>query len=601
MTDPNSEQQIADLTTLNEIALALNRAADVSTALNEALAQLVELMGLNAGWIFLRDRDNHDRWSGVGYRLAAHYNLPPALELGSADAWHGGCDCQGYCNKGKLTEAYNEVRCSRLEGASGDRQGLQVHASAPLKASGWTLGILNVAAPDWDSFDQRSLALLTNVGAQMGIALERARLFDMLHEQRIHEQAALLDFSNQLLRRLNLDEVMDYLVLAVTELAQVDAAALSLLDDGSGELSFRAVAGWRSSPVAEGRRVPADDRSSSGWVVRHQRPVTINRARTDQAIPVWTADWLEAENFQAAAFVPLVVEGKSIGTLGVHMREPYEFDADQLRFLELMANQAAIAMEKARLHHEELARHRLEEDLAVGQRIQLSLLPREIPSLPGWQFCDYYQAARQVGGDFYDFFHLPGLAGRLGLVIADVSDKGVPAALFMAVSRTLIRVSAMSDLSPAQALEQTNRLLHEDSHSDLFLSSFYAILDLNSGQLQFTCAGHNPPLWYRTEKQSFIELNTEGIVLGVLSEIELGEDTVDIVSGDVLVLYTDGVTEAMNADKDEFGLERLRRIIAKTADRSARAIRDAIVEEVKAFTEDVAQSDDLTLVIIKRE
>ena len=181
------------LDALNAISTTLNQAEDVPRALETTLARLVELMGLETGWIFLHDSDAQDRHGGRGFVLAAHHNLPPALALDQLPVWHTGCDCQALCNKDRLTGAYNEVRCSRLRNAPGDRNGLKVHASAPLRAGDNILGILNVAAKDWESFSEEGLVLLANVGSQIGMALERARLFELLKERRIHEQAVLLE------------------------------------------------------------------------------------------------------------------------------------------------------------------------------------------------------------------------------------------------------------------------------------------------------------------------------------------------------------------------------------------------------------------------
>ncbi|MDX1437866.1 MAG: GAF domain-containing protein, partial [Anaerolineales bacterium] len=141
-----------ELATLNLISQALNQAVDVRNAMQFALENLLEAMELETGWIFLADESNQDRWMGRGYSLIATQNLPPGLALDQDKPWTGGCDCQGFCNTGKLTEAYNEVRCTRLRDASGDRRGLEIHASAPLKSGESVLGILNVAAPTWDAF-----------------------------------------------------------------------------------------------------------------------------------------------------------------------------------------------------------------------------------------------------------------------------------------------------------------------------------------------------------------------------------------------------------------------------------------------------------------
>ena len=600
--DQEKHTLIEDLEALNQIAAVLNQAVDVRSALERSLAQLIELAGLETGWIFVRDQSDHSRWWGPGFTLVAHHNLPPALSLDSAEAWDHSCDCQGLCLSGRLTEAYNEVRCSRLSHVSGDRRGLVVHASAPLRAGERTLGILNVAAPNWESFSPRILALLSNVGAQIGAALERARLFDMLQERRIHEQAALLDFTNQLLGRLDLDDLIDYLVSAVRTLLQVDACALVLPDEEDPSyLRFCAASGWLSDPVRAERRIPADMRSGSGRVMQKQEPVVIHEVDR-QKTTLWMADWLPQEAFRAAAIVPLVAGGRSIGAMVVHARQPRKLEESELRFLQLMGNQAAIALETARLHREEIQRHRLEEELAVGRQIQLSMLPEGNPALPGWEFAAHYEAARQVGGDFYDYFRMRRGDGSitLAVIIADVADKGVPAALFMALSRTTIRNVAADSDSPAAALMKANELILEDSQAELFLTAFYAVFTPGSGNLVYTNAGHNPPLWYRNESDDFRLLNADGIALGVIADIALQDVVVEVAPGDVLVFYTDGVTEAMNEQMGEFGLHRLQETVARVADDSAAGIVEAILAAVDDFRGGVSYRDDLTLVVLKR-
>lgn len=599
---------IDDLKTLNEIAQTLNKAVDVRSALQSTLEQLVTLMGLETGWIFVHDPLATERWAGRGFRLAAYHNLPPALDITKAEAWEGNCSCQTSCRRGELSEAYNEVRCSRLAESHGDRRGLAVHASTPLVSGEQVLGILNVAALEWSDFSERSLALLTNVGSQMGIALERARLFDLVREQRVLEQAALLELSNQLLGRTNVDELINYLVQEVRELLQVDACAVLLPGYDPNYLCFRAASGWRSNPVANRFRVPADI-STSGQVMRTQQAIVVDdtlkyEPPEDQAAQDMIA-WLQGEGFRSAAIVPLVAEGESIGTLVIDTREPREFSKNDLRLLQLMANQAAIAIEKARLHEEELRRQRIEEELAVGRKIQLSMLPKTVPTIDGWEFAAVYEAARQVGGDFYDFFTLPGERPRWGVVIADVSDKGVPAALFMALSRTTIRNTALRGHPPAEALAWANRYIQEDSQADLFITVFYAELDPQSSHVTYSNAGHNWPLWWHAATAEFEELSEHGIVLGVLADVELEQRTITVAPGDVLVLYTDGVTEAINDDEEEFGRERLRAAVADCLrdhpEARAQDVLRSVLTAVDAFTGDRVQYDDITLCIIKRQ
>jgi serine phosphatase RsbU (regulator of sigma subunit) len=598
---------IEDLNKLNQIAIVLNRAVDVRSALNETLPRLVKLMGLETGWVFVHDESDESKWCGRGYTLAAHYNLPPAMDPQNPDAWYGGCDCQGLCNKGKLGQAYNEVRCSRLAKLSGDRQGLTVHASTPLYAADQVLGILNVAAPDWSAFSPRNLALLTNVGNQMGVALERARLFDMVREQRVLEQAALLKFSSQLLGQTSLDDLLNFLVKEVKQLMKADAIAVLLPGEGGKNLYFRAETGWRSDPVGNNHRVPNDERSGSGRVMQTQQPIIMEdvaQLPANRRSHWLQMDWLQTEDFQAAAIVPMMVEGRSIGVLVLDIRRPHQFAEAERHFLQLMANQAALAIEKARLQQEEMQRYRMEEELAVGRRIQLSMLPREWPQVEGWEFVAFYEAARQVSGDFYDFFPMPGEAGRWAVVVADVSDKGVPAALFMTLSRTTIRNTVLRGREPAEALVLANRFIQEDSESDMFLSVVLGALDTGSSRFTFANAGHTHPLWWQAASQSCQTLHAPGVVLGVLSEVEIQEQSIQIEPGDMLLLFTDGVNEAINDLYEEYSLARLEATFAQAAgqpEATAQSVTDVILADVHQFVGNTAQYDDITLVVVRRE
>lgn len=595
------EQAIQDLQALNRIAQVLNQAVDMQSALDRALAQLVAQMDLETGWIFLREPSNQDKWGGPGFDLVAYEGLPPAMRLDRPEAWDKGCDCQTLCLNGKLEGAYNEVRCSRLGEVSGDRRQLAIHASVPLRSGDQILGILNVAAPSWDSFSERALSLLENAGAQIGSALERARLYDLLQERRAHEQATLLDFTNQLLSRTDLKEIMEYLVEEVQELLGADACALLLPDEANPDiLRFAAASGWRSDPVREERRVPADERTGAGRVMRTQRPIILEES-DPQRDTSWRPDWLPAEEFATTGIVPLVANGRSVGVLLIEAREPRRLQENELRFLQLAGNQAALALEKARWQQEQIQRQRLEEELAVARQIQLSMLPVSVPQFDGWEFSVHYVTARQVGGDFYDFFELPSETGRprLGLVVADVAGKGVPAALFMALSRTTIRNVAIGDRTPGAALEKANELILEDSKADLFLSAFYGSLDLKGGELVYCNAGHNPPIWICCGPDRQQELSGDGIVLGVLPEIALEEGAVTLQPGDMVVLYTDGVTEAMNEELEEFGVERLMNAIPRTPE-TAEDVVKAIVSAVNEHVGEAPRWDDFTLVVARR-
>lgn len=444
------------------------------------------------------------------------------------------------------------------------------------------------------------MSIPSAVGDTLNMVLGRKRMANLSRERYVHEQALLLELSSQLLKRSELDEIMGYLVEEVIRLFEVDACALLLPDEQPGHLIFRASAGWHSDPVVEHRRVLSNDRSSSGQVMRTQVPVLSRSSAERGHIPAMTIDWLEDEEFEGLAIVPLIVDEQSVGALALTMRTPRQLDEDEIRFLQILANQAGLAIVYARLHKEELRLQRLEEELAVGRNIQRSLLPSAPVTADGWQISNVYLPARQVGGDLYDHFELPVGEDRVGLVIGDVAGKGVPAALFMATSRTLIRSTALAGLTPASTLAEANRLILQDSPTELFLSAFYGILNTSDGRLTYANAGHNPPLWFRKAEGDFQELAARGIVLCVIDNVSLEEKSIEIASGDILVLYTDGVTEAVDADTEEFGVERLQQVVASNRRKGASEILEAIVEAVTTFIGDVEQPDDLTLMVIKR-
>jgi serine phosphatase RsbU (regulator of sigma subunit) len=191
--------------------------------------------------------------------------------------------------------------------------------------------------------------------------------------------------------------------------------------------------------------------------------------------------------------------------------------------------------------------------------------------------------------------------GLMGFVIADVSDKGVPAAMFMALSRSLVRAAALDGSPPPQAIERANRWITRDSESGMFVTLFYGVLDPQSGRLRYTVAGHNPPIHYRAADGTMAELRTPGIALGVLEEIKLGEAQTELAPGDVLVCYTDGVTETIDDANQEYGVERLRNLIASHHGAPAEAIVRAIIDAVSHHGHGRPPFDDITLVVIKRE
>ncbi len=239
-----------------------------------------------------------------------------------------------------------------------------------------------------------------------------------------------------------------------------------------------------------------------------------------------------------------------------------------------------------------------ERELAVAARIQATFLPKTVPVISGWEFAVTLKPARQTCGDFYDVIPLPN--GRLGLVIADVADKGTGAALYMALSRTLIRTFAiLQHTRPDLALNAANHRILQDTDSDLFVTVFLAILDPDSGTLSYANAGHNPPLLLRASGRVEL-LGQTGIPLGMFPGEPWQRSRRQMAVGDVLLLYTDGVTEAQRRDRQMFGRKRLLQAAETRRGRRAEAIEEGLMADLERFMRDSPQYDDIALMVVKR-
>ncbi|MCE2501270.1 MAG: SpoIIE family protein phosphatase [Dehalococcoidia bacterium] len=240
----------------------------------------------------------------------------------------------------------------------------------------------------------------------------------------------------------------------------------------------------------------------------------------------------------------------------------------------------------------------LQNELDVAGKMQQAILPTEFLNKPGYEMYGSMMPARDVGGDFFDVLYLSN--GCIGLAIADVSDKGVPAALFMMASRTLLKASALSLKPPGQALREVNDLLYDDNDAMMFVTLFYAVYDPTTGELTYANGGHNEPLIVRPDGNSSILPGTSGIALGVVPEMAYQEKTISIAPGDAIVFYTDGVTEAVNTSEEEFGLPRLQQVFASNPPTDVKAATQAVFSAVNDFAGTAPQFDDITCLVFRR-
>ena len=255
------------------------------------------------------------------------------------------------------------------------------------------------------------------------------------------------------------------------------------------------------------------------------------------------------------------------------------------------------------MQHEHTQLESIKGDLAVAREIQQAILPRIFPPFPEnahqLDIAASMNAAKDVGGDFYDFFRIDD--NRIGFVIADVSGKGVPAAIFMAVSRTLIRATGIRGVKPAECMTYSNNLLAKESVNSMFVTVFYGIYNITTGEVTYANAGHNPPYLLKADGTVRTLPMSKDIVAGALEDFQFSEETLQLEHGDTLLLYTDGVTEAVDTEFKEYGEERLKALLQKDAQADCQQIIDHVKADVKAFAGDAEQSDDITLLALKRK
>jgi len=262
------------------------------------------------------------------------------------------------------------------------------------------------------------------------------------------------------------------------------------------------------------------------------------------------------------------------------------------------AHRATERVEREAEHRREHAR--TESELALSRRVQRSFMPLVAPEVPGWDLASFYEPAREIGGDFFDAFWIRGQRRSLALVIADVTGKGIAAALLMAFSRPLLRAAVDRLQAPATALERTNHILVEERRSALFITALLAVVDVRSGRLRVAAAGHEPPLVLRASSGRLEWLPVQGPLLGAFSALNVREREATLYHGDMLLCYTDGVTDARSPAGERFGERRLRAAVRAGRDSSAQDLVDRIVDSMQRFQAGTAAADDVTLLAVRR-
>ena len=409
----------------------------------------------------------------------------------------------------------------------------------------------------------------------------------------------LLDITKKISRSLDVAEVVNLVMDTLDQLLPYDAAGIYIVEAQTHDDGQRATGALKRFSKTAVRGYDIDEMGDLhlkvgegliGHVAKTGEPLIVHDVSKD-------ARYVNARHATRSEMIaPITSSEEVLGVFDLESDELNAYDEDDLEVLMLLASQVAIILEKAMLYEQSVERRRLQAQLEVARQVQLQLLPPRDPQLEGFDISAYNFSTEEVSGDYYDF--VPIYDDHLGLVIADVSGKGVPAALLMAFLRASLRAAIQIGYAPNISMAKVNHLLWESTESNQFVTAFYGVLDATNKTLAYANAGHNPPLLMDSQgKARFIERG--GIPLGMFRDTRYYEYYLPVEPGQTLVLYTDGATEASKPDGCEFGRDRLEQKVREGKDLSAKELIKSLHDAILEWTDGRGSSDDVTFVIIK--
>jgi sigma-B regulation protein RsbU (phosphoserine phosphatase) len=408
----------------------------------------------------------------------------------------------------------------------------------------------------------------------------------------------LLDITNKISRTLDLQEVLNLVMDTLDSLIPYDAAGIfvlqcvdkELVPEGEEPCTFKseAVRGYDIAELSELHLKLGE--GFIGSVAVSGEPIISHDVRSD---PVYVN---ARDRTRSEMVAPIISNDEVIGVFDLESDELNAYSDDDLDVLLLLASQVAIIIEKVMLHEQLIEKKRLEGQLEVARQVQLELLPARDPDLPGYDISAYNYPTEEVSGDYYDW--VPIYEDQIGIVIADVAGKGVPAALLMAFLRASLRSASHTGYSPHISMAKVNYLLWESIERNQYVTAFYGLLDASNNTRSYSNAGHNPPLLLTADGRiKFIHRGEQP--LGMFRDTRYHDYYLSFEPGDLLVLYTDGATEALNLAGEEFGRDRLAAAVKASAHLTARELVSSMEKSVLDWTEGVGANDDITFFVIK--
>jgi serine phosphatase RsbU (regulator of sigma subunit)/putative methionine-R-sulfoxide reductase with GAF domain len=484
----------------------------------------------------------------------------------------------------------------------------------PLSVRGELLGAFLVAHEDSSGhnlqkrFSTQTLSILQGISQQTAISLDNLRLVEARQEE-AYITAVLLQVAQTVVSQNNLDETFDSIVNLLPILIGVNACAI-FIPKAKNEETFQAAAAYADhfSQLSQIKSQKFGEQclllkfvarsNQIAFVYMDQNSDDLDSFSNATPQPYIEGNPIKVQPHMAIAY-PISMKGELLGILYTKEDDlAAQYFLKRVELLNGVTQEIALAIQNHELQQDMVLRQKLEQEIHLARQIQKTFLPDSIPYYSGWEIVTRWETALQVGGDFYDL--IPLSKHRLGIVIADVADKGLAAALYMTVSRTLIRAFGQTISDPGGILSAVNQVLVVDTPSDMFVTAVFAIIDMHTGTMIYANAGHNLPFLYHSDKKHIEELPKGNMALGVMEDIVYQNHEVKINPGEMLLLYTDGLTESFGKDGEIFGVDRVKETLNTLISNNVREMFSCLDMELQEFRAGTPASDDLTLIGIQR-
>jgi sigma-B regulation protein RsbU (phosphoserine phosphatase) len=584
----STQSHVEHLELLLSIAQDINSILDLDQLLKHVASLVKQVIPYHHFAIFLYDPDKLElSWEfGIGYSEEARQRLerfPTSRGLVG----------RAVRTRSSVISLDVSMEPDFLFAETDSGESIRSALAIPLIHKDRVVGVMTVESTRLAAFTEDQEQLLSALAGLLAIGLDNARLYRASVRDAATREL-LFEVSKETSSILDLHLLLDKIADMLTRVINYDLFAIFLLDPLSGDLVLRNTRGWSAESIRRYSRITKG--TGLYWkAIRERRSfITEDTSVQPSYLPKETSD---GRRLGSQINIPLLTKDRPVGVMSLEGHENCCIDAEHEKVLNALANQMAIAIENAQLYEEILTREKkLESDTELAREVQRSMLPDEAPVVPGFELASSYLPADNIGGDFYDYLRLP--EGRTGIVIADVSGKGVAAAMIMAASRGAVRSAAQHQTDPAALLHAANRRLYRDIKRNVYITACYGVLDPAQGIFSYSSAGHFPPILVRENgEHSYLEAG--GTILGMFDGVGYEEETLTMASGDLICFYTDGIVEAFNKNDEPFGEERLEKLLKRTRHHPASEIMRLIISSVQEFASGREQHDDMTVIVLK--